>query len=240
MPDTTNISDSLNNTIGFRSRVFTLELRDLPHKIDEAVRESVKEAVHVALQAPLRDRFRELSEADMKEILHQRMFETSTYKSLPKHVALYEALEASMEWANRDEFLAEKEKSRKRQHNDQDPPPPLPNSDPSKKRRHSSDASGSSQPLAPQSFTWKTIDTREAPSSSSKKQSGPHPEQLVEDIPMPDISNISDSEDTDSAYLPKIKPRLEWLKPILEEDRPETLEPDWSIPTNDMPEPENN
>ncbi|GJU12196.1 hypothetical protein Tco_1134592 [Tanacetum coccineum] len=33
----------------------------------------------------------------MKEILHQRMFETGSYKSLPKHIALYEALEASME-----------------------------------------------------------------------------------------------------------------------------------------------
>nr|GEU83027.1 putative RNA-directed DNA polymerase [Tanacetum cinerariifolium] len=38
-----------------KSEVFTLELRDLPHKIDEAVCESVREAVHVALQAPLRD-----------------------------------------------------------------------------------------------------------------------------------------------------------------------------------------
>ncbi|GJS81285.1 hypothetical protein Tco_0747826 [Tanacetum coccineum] len=103
-----------NTTRNLRSRVFTLELRDLPHKIDEVVRESVKEVVHVALQAPLRDRFRELLEADMKEILHQRMFETSTYKSLPEHVALYEALEASMEQANMDEFLAEKDKSHKR------------------------------------------------------------------------------------------------------------------------------
>nr|GEV22471.1 hypothetical protein [Tanacetum cinerariifolium] len=68
-----------------RSRVFTLELRYLPHKIDEAVRESVREAVHVALQALVRDRFRELPEADMIEILHQRMFETGTYKSLPEH-----------------------------------------------------------------------------------------------------------------------------------------------------------
>ncbi|GKB64887.1 hypothetical protein Tco_0921073 [Tanacetum coccineum] len=41
--------------------------------------------------------FRELLKADMKESLHQRMFETGTYKSLPEHVALYEALEASME-----------------------------------------------------------------------------------------------------------------------------------------------
>ncbi|GJV24966.1 hypothetical protein Tco_1377661 [Tanacetum coccineum] len=44
---------------------------------------------------------------------------------------------------------------------------------------------------------------------------------------MPDVAHISDSEDIDSAYLPKIKPRLEWLKLIPEEDRPETPEPDW-------------
>ncbi|GJZ97525.1 hypothetical protein Tco_0669978 [Tanacetum coccineum] len=44
---------------------------------------------------------------------------------------------------------------------------------------------------------------------------------------MLDTANIFDSEDTDSAHLLKIKPRSEWLKPILEEDRPETPEPDW-------------
>nr|GEW11689.1 hypothetical protein [Tanacetum cinerariifolium] len=91
--------------------VFTLELKDLPHKIDEAVYESVKEAVHVALQAPLRDRFRELPKADMKEILNQGMFETCTYKSLPEHVVLYEALEASMKQENMDKYLTEKDKS---------------------------------------------------------------------------------------------------------------------------------
>ncbi|GKB94544.1 hypothetical protein Tco_0980681 [Tanacetum coccineum] len=102
-------NNNLDNTSqNLRSRVFTLELRDLPHKINEAVRESVKEAVHMALQALLRDCFRELPEADMKEILYQRMFETGTYKSLPEHVALYEALKASMEWVNKDEFLAER------------------------------------------------------------------------------------------------------------------------------------
>ncbi|GJY38650.1 retrovirus-related pol polyprotein from transposon TNT 1-94 [Tanacetum coccineum] len=102
-----------NTTRNLGSRVFTLELRDLPHKIDETIREAVKEVVHVALQTPLRDHFRELPEADMKEILHQRMFESGTYKSLHEHVALYEALEAPMERENRDKFLAEKDKSRK-------------------------------------------------------------------------------------------------------------------------------
>ncbi|GJR62593.1 hypothetical protein Tco_1504755 [Tanacetum coccineum] len=42
--------------------------------------------------------------------------------------------------------------------------------------------------------------------------------------------------DTDSAHLPKIKLRPEWLKPIPKEDQPETIEPDWSVPPNDLPE----
>nr|GEW16705.1 retrovirus-related Pol polyprotein from transposon TNT 1-94 [Tanacetum cinerariifolium] len=139
-----------NTTQNIGSRVFTLELRGLPHKIDKVVCESVKEAVHIALQAPLRDRFRELPEADMKEILHQRMFKSGSYKSLPEHVALYEALAASMERVQRDEFLAKKDKSRKRRRDDQDPLPPLPDSDLSKRRRHGTGAFGSSQPQAPQ------------------------------------------------------------------------------------------
>nr|GEY42519.1 histone deacetylase 14 [Tanacetum cinerariifolium] len=183
--------------------VFTLELRDLPHKIDEAVCESVKEAVHVALQAPLRDRLRELPEADMKEILHQRMFKNGTYKSLLEHVALYKALEASMEWANRDEYLNKKDKSRKRQ-------------------------------------PWKKSDTQDPPPNFSKKQSDPHVEQPVKDIPMPDTANISDLEDTDSVHLPKIKQRTEWLKPIPDDERPATLEPAWVIPTSHIYDTVNN
>ncbi|GJW65918.1 hypothetical protein Tco_0117802 [Tanacetum coccineum] len=207
-------SKNLDNTSqNLRSRVFTLELRDLPHKINETISKTVKEVVHVALQAPLRDRFRDLPEADMKEMLHQRM----------------------------DEFLVEKDKSRKRRRDDQDPPsPPSKDTDQNKKRRHTSDASGTTQPPASQSSAWKTSDTREAPSSSSKQQSGPYSEQPVEDVPMPDTAHISNLEDTDSAHLPKIKPRPEWLKPIPEEDRPATLEPDWSVPLNNLPEPENN
>ncbi|GJZ15634.1 hypothetical protein Tco_0551311, partial [Tanacetum coccineum] len=161
----------------------------------------VTEGVHVALQAPLRDCFRELPEADMKEILHQRMFESGTYISLPEYVALYEALEVSIERPNRDEFLAKKDKSRKR-------------------RR-------STQPPAPQSSAWKTSDTRESPSSSSKQKSAPHSEQPVDDVPIPDDVNILDSEDTDTAHLPKIKSRPDWLKPAPKEDRPATPKPDW-------------
>ncbi|GKE04087.1 hypothetical protein Tco_1396105 [Tanacetum coccineum] len=141
------------------------------------------------------------------------MFKTGSHKSLPEHIVLYEALEASMECAQRDELLAEKDKSRKRRCDDQDPPPP-PDSDLSKRRRHDAGASGSSQPQAPQSLTSKKSDTRDAPSGSSKQQ----------------------SEDTDSAHLPKTKQRPEWLKPIPDYERPATPEPARVIPTSHIPD----
>ncbi|GKB29723.1 hypothetical protein Tco_0869124 [Tanacetum coccineum] len=193
--------------------IFTLELRDMPHKIDETVREAVREAIHVALQAPIRDRFRERPEADMKEILHQQMFESGTYKSLPEHVALYEALEVYMERANRDEFLAKKDKYRKRHCDDQDPPPPPLNSDLSKKKRHDS-----------------------APPSRSPILNSNNPIKTA----YPNDMNISDLEDTDIAHLPKIKTKPDWLKPIPEEDIPASPKLDWVIPPNDLPETENN
>ncbi|GJR13220.1 hypothetical protein Tco_0795872 [Tanacetum coccineum] len=160
-------------------------------------------------------------------MLHQRMFESGTYKSLLERITLYEAPEASMARAQRDEFLVEKDKSHKRHHDDQDPPPPPPpDSDLSKRRRHDTGTSGSSLPQAPQSLAWKKSDTQDAPSSSSKQQSGPYAEQPVEDIPIPDSANISDSEDTDSAHLPKIKQMPKRLKPILDDER-QPLRPAW-------------
>ncbi|GKC20104.1 hypothetical protein Tco_1022254, partial [Tanacetum coccineum] len=129
----------------------------------------------------LRDRFKRTSEADMER------------NSLP-----WNALEASMERANRDEFLTEKDKSRKIHCDDQEPLLPLPDSDLSKKKRHDSN------------------------------------------VPIPDDMNISNSEDTDATHLPKIKTKPDWLKPILEEDRPSYPEPDWVIPLNDLPKTENN
>nr|GEZ83898.1 hypothetical protein [Tanacetum cinerariifolium] len=81
-------------------------------------------------------------------------------------------------------------------------------------------------PPTPKSSTWKTSDTKEAPFSSSNQQSAPHSKQPVEDVPIQNDVNISDSEDTDTSHLPKIKTRPDWLKPVPEEYRPETPEPD--------------
>nr|GEZ88956.1 hypothetical protein [Tanacetum cinerariifolium] len=82
-------------------------------------------------------------------------------KSQPKHVSLYEALEASMDRDNRDEFIEASAKSCKRHHDDQDPPPPLPDSDQGKKKRHDSNASISHQPQAQMPSALKTTNTRD-------------------------------------------------------------------------------
>ncbi|GKC61580.1 hypothetical protein Tco_1089178 [Tanacetum coccineum] len=104
-------------------------------------------------------------------MLHQRMFESVSYKSHPEHVALYEALEASKERAQRDEFLAEKDNL---------------------------------QLLSPQPGKLRT------------------PEKL---LPAPPSKN---SEDTNTAHLPNIKAKPNWLRPVPEEDRPTSPEPDWT------------
>ncbi|GKE20905.1 hypothetical protein Tco_1432417, partial [Tanacetum coccineum] len=56
-----------------RYRLYKLENLNIPHQVSKAVDEIVTDAVEWAIQAPLRDRFRDFPEADMKEILHHRM-----------------------------------------------------------------------------------------------------------------------------------------------------------------------
>nr|GEX68533.1 hypothetical protein [Tanacetum cinerariifolium] len=156
----------------------------------------------------------------MKEILCGWMFESGSYRSQPKHVALYEALDASMDRDNRDEFLEATAKSCKTRHDDQDPPPPLTDSDQGKKTRHNSDASASYQPQVSMPSAWKTTDTEDVPSSSSKQKTVSHSGQPVEYVLIPDDAHFLDTEDTNVAYLPKIKPRPDWLKLVPEEERP--------------------
>ncbi|GJS15047.1 hypothetical protein Tco_0409519 [Tanacetum coccineum] len=78
------------------NRLYNLETLDIPHKVSKAVHEIVTDAVDWAIQAPLMDRFRVLPEADMKEILHHRMWESNSYQAHEDHKMLYEALEKSM------------------------------------------------------------------------------------------------------------------------------------------------
>nr|GEU44677.1 retrovirus-related Pol polyprotein from transposon TNT 1-94 [Tanacetum cinerariifolium] len=171
------LQDKTNQALS--SRVFTLENHDMCLKIDNYVNKTVKEAVQNALQAPVHEHFRKLSEFEMKEIIHDQMFESVSYRSQPKHAAIYDAFE----------------------------------------------------PQAQTSLAWKTSDTIEAPSSSSKQKTGPQFEQLVDDVLIPDDVHISDSKDTDDP---------DCLKPVPKKERSKTPEPDWAVPPNDLPEIENN
>ncbi|GJU90108.1 E-beta-farnesene synthase [Tanacetum coccineum] len=62
-------------------------------EVSKAVDEIVTDAVDWAIQAPLRDLFRDLLEADMKEILHHRIWESNSYQAHEDNKMLYEALE---------------------------------------------------------------------------------------------------------------------------------------------------
>nr|GEV66201.1 hypothetical protein [Tanacetum cinerariifolium]GEX49128.1 hypothetical protein [Tanacetum cinerariifolium] len=98
-------------------------------------------------------------EFEMKEIHYDQMFESGSYRSQPKHTTIYEALEASMDCKNRDEFVEEKAKSH--------------------------------------------------------------------------------IEDTDAAHLLKIRTIPYLLKPVPEEEKPKTHEPDWAVPPNNLPKLKN-
>nr|GEZ28186.1 histone deacetylase 14 [Tanacetum cinerariifolium] len=125
------------------ARLYTLVNLDIPHHVSKAIDKIVTDAVNWAIQAPLRNRFRDLPEADMKEILHQRMWETNSYKTREDHKMLYEALEKSMNHNHSEELakdLAEARKKKKKRRDSpktppgsppHQPPPPSPPAGPS-------------------------------------------------------------------------------------------------------------
>nr|GEW46592.1 E-beta-farnesene synthase [Tanacetum cinerariifolium] len=134
------------------ARLYTLEQLDIPHQVNRAVDKVVTDAVDWAMQAPLRSRFRDLPEADMKEIIHQRMWETDSYKTHEDHMQLYEAPEKSMNRDHSEELAKDLDEARKKKKKSRDspktppgspPPPPLP--------AGPSEASGSSQVPPPPS-----------------------------------------------------------------------------------------
>ncbi|GJR79779.1 hypothetical protein Tco_0150564 [Tanacetum coccineum] len=120
--------------------------------------------------------------------------------------------------------------------------PPTKDDEQSSKKPRKSDASASKQHPALPSTGWKITDTRDADVDSSMHRSDPESEQSEQssdNIPMQDEGHVSDLEDTDNAHIPKVSTTT-WFKPIPEGERPATSEPEWTIPPNDFPEPENN
>ncbi|GJV75226.1 E-beta-farnesene synthase [Tanacetum coccineum] len=83
--------------------------------------------------SPLRDRFRDFPEADMKEILHHRMWESNSYQAHKDHKMLYKALEKSMARDHTDQLLidlAEVRRKKKKRRNSPKTPPGSPSHQP--------------------------------------------------------------------------------------------------------------
>ncbi|GKF73171.1 hypothetical protein Tco_0219503, partial [Tanacetum coccineum] len=116
-----------------------LEDLNIPHQVNKAVDEVVTDAADWAMQAPLRARFSDLSTVDMKEILHQRMFEDNSYEAYEVHANLFDALEKSLERDHSDQLLSDLDEARRKKRKrcaslrtppgslpSQPPPPPPP------------------------------------------------------------------------------------------------------------------
>nr|GEW58910.1 nucleotide-binding alpha-beta plait domain-containing protein [Tanacetum cinerariifolium] len=107
--------------------------QDPQHITTEAMMVKRIDAVDWAMQAPLRNRFRDLPKADIKEILHQRMWESDSYKSHKDHMQLFEALEKSVNHDHSEELahdLAEARKKRKKGRESPKTPPGSPSHQP--------------------------------------------------------------------------------------------------------------
>nr|GEZ82423.1 hypothetical protein [Tanacetum cinerariifolium] len=117
------------------------------------------------------------------------------------------------------------------------PPPPLP--PPSTNQEGQSKGSvapSSSKTAASTEYqAWTMTDIRLRPSISLT----PTDLQMDEDMALDEQAQSSDDEDIGSAHIPKVNLRQDWWKP-LEEERPATPEPAWSIPLSDVPVPMNN
>ncbi|GJT02405.1 hypothetical protein Tco_0823574 [Tanacetum coccineum] len=227
------------------SRLYKLENLDIPHQVSKAVDEIVTDAIDWAIQVPLRDGFRDLSEADMKEILHHCMWESNSYKAHKDHKKLYEALEPSMARDHTDQLLTDLAKARKKKKKRHDspktplgafgssqlPPPPPPLSTNQSNQSTSTATPSSSKTATSAEYTaWMTTDTRLNPFVSLI------PKELhIDDDTTPDEQvQSSGNEDIGHDHIPIVNLRQNWWKPLTE-CRPATPEPAWSIPSSDLP-----
>ncbi|GJU46807.1 hypothetical protein Tco_1204073 [Tanacetum coccineum] len=204
------------------SRLYKLENPDIPHQVSKAVDEIVMDVVDWAIQAPLRDRFRYFPEADMKEILHHRMWETKSYEAHEDHKKLN----------NKKSHESPKTPPRSPLHqppppplpagpfrtsgasrSSQLPPPPPPPSTNQSNQSKSTAAPSSSKTATSAEYTaWTTTDTRLKPSVSSI------PEDLHMDADSAPEEQVHsyDDEYIGNAHIPKSSALASTYAPPLE------------------------
>nr|GEW87568.1 hypothetical protein [Tanacetum cinerariifolium] len=116
------------------------------------------------------------------------------------------------------------------------PPPPPPSSTSQESLSKGSATPSPSKTAASAEYqAWMTTDVRLRPSISLTLADL----EMDEDMGPDEQAQVSDDEDIRSAHIPKVNLRQDWWKPM-EEERPATPEPAWSIPSSDAPVPPNN
>nr|GEY37141.1 hypothetical protein [Tanacetum cinerariifolium] len=111
------------------------------------------------------------------------------------------------------------------------PPPPPPSSTNQEGQSKDSATPSSSKTVASAEYqAWMMTDIRLRPSISLT----PADLQIDDDMAPDEQAQSSDDEDIRNSHILKVNLRQDWWKP-LEEKRPATPEPAWSIPSSDVP-----
>nr|GEU68626.1 retrovirus-related Pol polyprotein from transposon TNT 1-94 [Tanacetum cinerariifolium] len=152
---------------------------------------------------------RDLPEADMIEILHQRMSDTNSYKAHEDHMMLYKALKKSMNRDHTDELLKDLAKacpsgtsgSPKAFGSSQVPPPPPPPPSTNQEcQSHGSATPSSSKMAASAEYkAWTATDIRLRSSVSST----PADLHMDDDMDPDEKVHSSNDEDIRNAHIPK-------------------------------------
>nr|GEY31123.1 hypothetical protein [Tanacetum cinerariifolium] len=202
----------------------------LKHVMANLIQENkglVERSGRLGYASAIRNRFKDLPEADMKEILHQRMWETKSYESHEDHMQLYETLEMSMNRDHSQELaqdLAEARKKKKKSRESpktpsgsppHQPPPPPPPAGPSR-ASGALGASGSSQvapPPPPPSSTNQDSQSKGSatPSSSKTAASGEYQAWTTTDASALESNYSPPPEDSLLAQTGDITTFIDWF-----------------------------
>ncbi|GJU42209.1 retrovirus-related pol polyprotein from transposon TNT 1-94 [Tanacetum coccineum] len=162
-----------------------------------------------------------LEEFDLKSALFKHMNKNRTANRNPANYQLYhtlmEALIADEDAMDKGKFAVKRRRPDSSASGSAQPPPKV--DDQSSKKQWESDASASKQHPTLTSTGWQITDTKRC-------------------LRMKCMSQIN-GRTTNNRSHPRVSTTT-WFKPIPEGERPATPEPEWTIPPNDFPEPENN
>ncbi|GKB84225.1 hypothetical protein Tco_0956497 [Tanacetum coccineum] len=174
------------------------------------------------------------------------MFKDKSYLDHKDHKNLFEALEKSLECDYSNQLLSDLEEAHKKKRKKHASPRTPSGSLPSQPPPPPPLAGESGAPvrvlvrprLRPQHRNpWRTlhltldIDAHESSPTYSMMNEDYIPEEQVQ---------LSNDEDTRNDHLPNADIRKGWWKPLLEEERPATPEPAWTIPSYNISYVENN